>query len=472
MKSYKKSRLIIGLALIELSTILISLPLAYFITSHFLSFFNYRWSFNLQQFLFFTLLIIISWLAISRVTSTAILPKPKRYLTLFFQFVRVNFLNLVVLLILKFVLRLDTIPLIFIFFFVPLSMLITFFFRVLSFNKLNIYRTNVQDLRHVIIIADSCSSGIIDKLIGQKEWGYKIDSIISESNSIKNKYGNDFKVLNSCINIKNTLDNQVIDEIIYSKREIDNKEVNYLARVCNEVGVIFRLQSCVSPADPVYLQMQSGTDNKKITLVDTPSNRMPVIIKTMADIYFSITAVIILSPIFLLIALLIKLESKGPVFFKQQRIGLRGRKFKLYKFRTMVADAEQLLEKLKERNEMDGPTFKMKDDPRITKLGKFLRKTGLDEFPQLFNVISGEMSLIGPRPPLESEVRQYKRWQLRRLSVKPGITCTWQIIPNRNDVNFENWMLLDLNYIDNWSLKKDVRLLFETIRSMFNASGR
>lgn len=472
MKSNNNVQLKIIIALIELSTILISLPLAYFIASHILSYFNYKWNFNLQQFLFFTILIIISWFAISRVTSIAILPKPKRYLTLFFQFVRVNFLNLIALLILKFVLILDAIPLIFIFLFVPVSMLITFFFRVLTFRKLNIYRTNVQNLRHVIVIADSCSSGIIDKLIEQKDWGFNIKSIITQSTSIKNKYEKYIKVHNNCLNIKSILDNKVIDEVIYSKREIDNKEINYLVRICSEVGVIFRLQSCVSPADPVYLQMQTVTGNKKITLVDTPSNRMPLIIKTMADVYFSITAVILLSPLFLLIALLIKLESKGPVFFKQERIGLRGRKFKLYKFRTMVADAEKLLERLKERNEMDGPTFKMKDDPRITKLGKFLRKTGLDEFPQLFNVISGEMSLIGPRPPLESEVKQYKRWQLRRLSVKPGITCTWQIIANRNDVKFEKWMLLDLSYIDNWTLKKDAMLLLKTIRSMFNASGR
>jgi lipopolysaccharide/colanic/teichoic acid biosynthesis glycosyltransferase len=149
-----------------------------------------------------------------------------------------------------------------------------------------------------------------------------------------------------------------------------------------------------------------------------------------------------------------------------------GRKFKLYKFRTMVVNAEELLERLKARNEADGPTFKIKDDPRVTRFGKFLRKTGLDELPQLFNVVAGEMSLIGPRPPIESEVKQYERWQLRRLSVKPGITCTWQIIPNRNDIKFEKWMQLDLNYIDNWSLAKDAELFFKTITTVFLATGR
>ena len=168
---------------------------------------------------------------------------------------------------------------------------------------------------------------------------------------------------------------------------------------------------------------------------------------------------------------IIKTGSKGPVFFRQERIGLRGRKFKLYKFRTMVVDAEEQLKLLKERNEADGPVFKIKDDPRITRVGKFLRKTGLDELPQLFNVIRGEMSLVGPRPPLEEEVKQYERWQLRRLSVKPGLTCTWQIVPNRHDVSFEEWMELDLHYIDTWNLGKDVELFFKTVRTFFLAGG-
>jgi lipopolysaccharide/colanic/teichoic acid biosynthesis glycosyltransferase len=179
-----------------------------------------------------------------------------------------------------------------------------------------------------------------------------------------------------------------------------------------------------------------------------------------------------LLPVFFLLAIIIKLDSRGPVFFSQERIGLRGRKFRLYKFRTMVTDAEKQLARLKALNEMDGPTFKIKNDPRITRVGRFLRKTGLDELPQIYNVLKGEMSLIGPRPPLESEVKMYERWQLRRLSVKPGITCTWQIIPNRNDVKFEKWMKMDLNYIDNWSLTKDIRLFFETMFTFFNAGGR
>jgi len=263
----------------------------------------------------------------------------------------------------------------------------------------------------------------------------------------------------------------VIDEVIYSKGNMKSEEIKEITNLCNEVGVIFRLQSQLSPLRTLKLQMEALNDVNQLSLADHPSNSISQFLKYVSDLYFSFFMLILLFPVFLFIAIIIKIDSPGPVFFKQERIGLRGRKFWLYKFRTMVINAEEVLEKLKEKNEMDGPVFKIKDDPRITKVGRFLRKSGLDELPQLYNVFKGEMSLIGPRPPLEKEVKQYKRWQLRRLSVKPGITCTWQIIPNRNSVNFENWMKLDLQYIDNWSLSKDIRLFFRTIATFFTATG-
>jgi len=163
--------------------------------------------------------------------------------------------------------------------------------------------------------------------------------------------------------------------------------------------------------------------------------------------------------------------SNGPVFFKQKRVGLRGRTFYMYKFRTMVVNAESLQASLLDQNEADGPVFKIKNDPRITTIGKFLRKSGLDELPQFINVLIGDMSLVGPRPPIPAEVKQYERWQLRRLSMKPGITCTWQIKPNRNDISFEEWMKMDLQYIDNWSNKLDLILFIKTIRTILKGSG-
>jgi lipopolysaccharide/colanic/teichoic acid biosynthesis glycosyltransferase len=169
--------------------------------------------------------------------------------------------------------------------------------------------------------------------------------------------------------------------------------------------------------------------------------------------------------------MVIKLTSKGPVFFIQKRVGLDGRIFKIIKFRTMQKDAEKIKLHLIGFNEADGPAFKIPKDPRVTKVGRILRKTGLDELPQIWNVIKGDMSLVGPRPPLESEVRKYENWQHRRLSVKPGITCIWQVQPNRHDIPFNDWMRMDMEYIDTWSVRLDTILIFKTIKSIFVAGG-
>ena len=180
------------------------------------------------------------------------------------------------------------------------------------------------------------------------------------------------------------------------------------------------------------------------------------------DLAIALFSLALFSPLMLLVAFGIKTTSKGPVLFKQTRCGLKGRKFTLYKFRSMVVDAEARKEMLMANNEMDGPAFKMRDDPRITRIGRIIRRTSVDELPQLFNVLKGDMSIVGPRPPLLSEVEGYKIWQRRRLSLKPGITCLWQV-SGRNKISFEQWMKLDLEYIDNWSLLLDVKILFKTL---------
>jgi lipopolysaccharide/colanic/teichoic acid biosynthesis glycosyltransferase len=194
-------------------------------------------------------------------------------------------------------------------------------------------------------------------------------------------------------------------------------------------------------------------------------------IKQMLDKVVSFLLLIPLFPIFIIIGLVIFLSSKGPVFFKQNRVGLDGTIFKMIKFRTMVSDAEKRKAGLTDRNEVSGPVFKMEKDPRVTRVGRLLRRTGLDELPQFWNVLKGDMSIIGPRPPLESEVRQYEKWQMRRLSVKPGITCTWQIHKNRHSIPFEEWMQMDLDYIDNWTVKEDGKIFVKTIETIFSGSS-
>ena len=190
------------------------------------------------------------------------------------------------------------------------------------------------------------------------------------------------------------------------------------------------------------------------------------VIKRTIDIVCSFVGILVLSPLFIVIAIIIKLTSKGPVFFSQKRVGKYGREFDMYKFRSMVVNAEELKEKLAAQNEMSGPMFKMKDDPRVTKGGKFIRKTSLDELPQLWNVLKGDMSLVGPRPSLPKEVAQFEDWMHRRLEVKPGLTCYWQI-SGRNNIDFEDWMKLDIRYVKERNLWIDIMLIFRTVGVLF-----
>ena len=192
------------------------------------------------------------------------------------------------------------------------------------------------------------------------------------------------------------------------------------------------------------------------------SNILYEVIKRIIDIVASFTGLILLSPLILIVSMLIKLESKGEVIFKQKRVGLNGKEFYMYKFRSMVINAEELKEQLESQNEMSGPMFKIKDDPRITKVGKFIRKTSIDELPQLINVIKGDMSLVGPRPSLPKEVKKFEQWMMERLEVKPGLTCIWQI-SGRNNIDFEDWMKLDIKYVRERSFKLDMKLILKTI---------
>src|SRR6185437_6955213 len=196
----------------------------------------------------------------------------------------------------------------------------------------------------------------------------------------------------------------------------------------------------------------------------TPENSSQSALKRPFDVLIATIVLLLLLPFFLVIALLIKMTSKGPVLFRQQRSGLNGRPFTIYKFRTMTADAEERKKELAALNEMRGPVFKVTNDPRITPIGRILRRYSVDEFPQFVNVFRGEMSLVGPRPLPVDEVKRFDDFShRRRLSVKPGLTCLWQISGRNNVVDFKEWVRLDLEYIDNWSLWLDMKILWRTV---------
>ena len=203
-----------------------------------------------------------------------------------------------------------------------------------------------------------------------------------------------------------------------------------------------------------------------VEFVRKEEKKLYKIFKRLMDICGAVVGLLLVSPILLIVSVLIKLESKGPVVFSQTRVGLGGKEFKMYKLRSMVVNAEELKKKLEAQNEMSGPMFKIKDDPRITKVGKFIRKTSIDELPQLWNVLKGDMSLVGPRPSLPKEVEQFDNWMFKRLSVRPGLTCYWQV-SGRNNIDFEDWMKLDCRYVDERNLWIDIKLIFKTVFVLF-----
>lgn len=216
----------------------------------------------------------------------------------------------------------------------------------------------------------------------------------------------------------------------------------------------------------MYESMDNVQGKEEYVKVDD-SNKIYLFLKRTIDILGSALGLIILSPLFLIVAIAIKIEdSKGGVLFSQKRVGQYGKEFNMYKFRSMVSNAEELKAKLMAQNEMSGPMFKMKHDPRITKVGKFIRKTSIDELPQLINILKGEMSLVGPRPSLPKEVAKFEPWMLERLEVKPGLTCYWQVM-GRNDIDFQDWMKLDIKYVHDRNFWLDIKLIFKTFFVLF-----
>lgn len=419
------------------------------------------------------ILMVPTWIILLKSTNISLIPRTSRYLTIFFYFARFWIVGMIFLLTYKYIFGLRHISFITILVFSVLNFVMLYTLRILTFRFFKYSRANGHNIHNVIVIADAFSEEFIQKILDEKAWGFRIIMIVSDSKLIRAKFGSMIKIIPERANIRSLIEFDIIDEVIYSKLRINYERIQALIAACEEIGVIFRMQSNLSPMSTknTQLDLHYYGDEPFLTFMDKPSNYFIFTGKSMIDIIFSAIILLLLTPVFLLVSIAIKLDSKGPVFFRQERVGLRGRKFYMYKFRTMVAEAEKLKSSIASKNEADGPVFKIKNDPRITPLGRILRKSGVDELPQLYNVMKGEMSLIGPRPPIFEEVKKYKRWQLRRLSVKPGITCTWQIIPHRNKVLFDNWVKLDLQYIDSWSFKQDMVLLFKTIKTVFNGSG-
>jgi exopolysaccharide biosynthesis polyprenyl glycosylphosphotransferase len=247
--------------------------------------------------------------------------------------------------------------------------------------------------------------------------------------------------------------------------------IDTIVHLCEEQGIIVRLRTDIFNLKIARWQVDELDGIRIVTISSGPPDGWPLLAKRLLDICGSAALLLAMAPIFGIVALLIKLDSTGPVFFRQERVGLNKRRFRVFKFRTMVDGAEKQQQMLESLNEAAGPVFKIKADPRITRIGKFLRRYSIDEFPQLLNVLKGEMSFVGPRPlPVRDVERIDARWHKRRFSVKPGVTCLWQV-NGRSDVSFNEWVRMDLEYIDQWSLGLDMKILLRTIPVVLKGAG-
>jgi exopolysaccharide biosynthesis polyprenyl glycosylphosphotransferase len=467
LKKWKMLSILLGA--IDILAIALAFQCAFYLNYHKEVAFFFLKSRTLKLFI----LILPFWLVILYLIQVAEIPRTKRYGILFYQYFQSTILIITLLLIFYFVFKLYLISRLFLIELSLFGLLFLFLVRSLEYKVLKIYRAKGYNFINVVLIADDSSIPFIESLISNNEWGYRIIAIFTGSVLLKEKYEKAIILLpDEYLAVLNDLmEVDIIDEVLYFKNKVIPSEVRNTVRSCEELGVVFSLNYTDKNNKLTNAIKTIIGSQKFMTFINIPHNSFALAIKKIMDISLSFLMIICLSPFLLAIFILIKTTSKGPIIFKQSRVGLRGRQFSLYKFRTMIVNAEKLKKDLEAENEMDGPVFKIKDDPRVTNIGKFLRRTGLDELPQLFNILKGEMSLIGPRPPLPSETQQYKRWQLRRLSVKPGLSCFWQIKPDRNNIKFEKWMELDLAYIDNWSLRLDFIILLKTIKTVFQRTG-
>ena len=413
------------------------------------------------------------WLLAMYLLKATEIPRTKQYISIFWEYLLAAGAIFMLLILFYFLFKLYEVSRTFIVLIPLFGFLFLFTLRIFEYKVFKSYRAQGFNYLNVVLIADTTSLPFIENLLEHKEWGYKIVAIFTSSEAIKEKYEETIIILpEGYIQVLNDLmEVDMIDEVLYVKSRILPSEIRKIVRSCEELGVVF---SVLYRDEKLTLSNAVRTEIaglKFLTFINVPHNQYALGIKKIMDIFGSLLGIIVLSPLLIVLSIMIRLSSPGPAIYKQPRVGLRGRQFELYKFRTMVANADELKKELEELNEADGPAFKIADDPRVTKVGKFLRKSGLDELPQLFNILKGEMSLIGPRPPLPEETTQYERWQLRRLSVKPGLSCFWQVKPDRNSIKFEKWMELDLAYIDNWSLRLDFVILLKTLRTIFHKTG-
>lgn len=329
-----------------------------------------------------------------------------------------------------------------------------------------------DNYRKILIIGTGERAKHITRLLKENaEWGLDIVGYLDLDVNLVGTEVSGKPVLGTVDQISNIVQVHVVDEVIVAVPRSMISNVGNIVSVCQEEGVKLRMMADMLDFQVARMRLDVLGEIPLLCLEPVAQSETLLILKRLLDIFVTLLAMPVILPLMALVALVIKLDSSGPVIFVQQRVGYKRRLFPMYKFRTMVQGSEAMLKDIEHLNEAQGPIFKIANDPRITRVGKILRKTSLDELPQLFNVLLGHMSLVGPRPMSQRDVGLFDQGiQRKRFSVKPGLTCLWQV-SGRSNLPFDKWLELDLAYIDNWSLRLDIKILLKTIPVVLRGSG-
>ncbi|MCU0247468.1 MAG: sugar transferase [Bryobacter sp.] len=375
-------------------------------------------------------------------------------------------LGAVVLVLVEFLLRLDlSRP--FLLLFAALSWVFLSLFRLNAARLVSVIRREFGKPFYVLVVGvNERARALAASLEQSPEYGIRLLGFLDEKNARSTE--GDYPVW-PLAELPEILKRQIVDEIVFAVSSEQLKDLENIFLLCDEEGVRTHIAVDVFPHVHSRVYLDRLGDAPLLTFSGAPHDEVRLFLKRATDVVLAATALIVLAPFLVLIALLIRLTSPGAAIFQQERCGLNGRRFRLYKFRSMVADAEQRKAELEHLNQRD-TVFKIPNDPRLTPLGRFLRKFSVDELPQLWNVLRGDMSLVGPRPAVPEEVERYQRWQRRRLRMRPGLTCLWAL-SGRDAVDFETWMRLDMEYIDNWSLALDWKIILRTIPQVVLGKG-
>lgn len=344
--------------------------------------------------------------------------------------------------------------------------------KFLLFRIAKIMRQRGRNRKKVLVVGTGRQSRRFVETIEQNfDWGLDFIGFIDGAKENVGKEIAGKKVLGTFHDVPMVLHANPVDEVIIAVSSRRIGEVTEVLEACEREGVQVRIISDFLGAIAKKFRAEVIYGLPIISVGYVPDNQMALAVKRGLDIVIALLSLIILAPYFLIIAVAIKLSSPGPVFYEWNVVGFNKKPFKSWKFRTMVVGADQMKAQLEHLNEMEGPVFKIANDPRITPVGRFLRKFSLDELPQLWSVLKGDMSLVGPRPAGLNELSRYESWQRRKLSIKPGITCLWQVNGRNTITDFDEWAKLDLAYIDNWSLWLDLKILFKTIPAVISGKG-